>query len=497
MITSELERRKAICRDCPQLRTRNLSVTWCATRQIKPGGKVICLPWAASEYRKMLMDEKPNGGCPKWHEEMSKPETFPPLPENPQDGVLILSTGSQRRQWLWNAIASVRRHRPDLGIHVLSDVPVDVPSTWVCAKTGHASRYYKTQMHRLSPFPGITLFMDDDTVMHKPMPDFGAILGGADLAMAQEAQCRTIAHLCKESPRNGWTLRVEREATAEVCPPDMPHYNSGVLLFSRSPAAMDALDAWHEEWLRFRHVDQPSLCRALHRSSAAINLLDSKLFNCRTDWHNRHQADPYVFHFRIKGHENWYHENHQPAAAKHAAYCAFSTAVNHGQWTREQYEAAGKLIYAAAPMRLLVWGCRHDSAFWQAINRGGRTLFVEHDRQWAERARRAGCDVITATLPTRRGIGATETPRPAGLREFWDAVVIDAPPGYSADSPGRELPIRWAAGSGAGLIAVHDYDREWERACCDRYLGPPRHIQSGRGQLGIWSDNAISAELLR
>jgi len=62
-----------------------MSVTWCATRQIKPGGKVICLPWASRQYRKKLLDETPNGGCPKWHEEMVEADfdidAFPALVE--------------------------------------------------------------------------------------------------------------------------------------------------------------------------------------------------------------------------------------------------------------------------------------------------------------------------------------------------------------------------------------------------------------------------------
>ena len=71
MITSEeLERRKAICRECRELRTHHGAVVWCSRRQIKPGTRKICLPWAANEYRKLMLDETENGGCPKWHEKM-------------------------------------------------------------------------------------------------------------------------------------------------------------------------------------------------------------------------------------------------------------------------------------------------------------------------------------------------------------------------------------------------------------------------------------------
>lgn len=74
MITSEqLERRKAICLGCSDFRTRDRAVVWCHRRAKRPNDGVYCLPWAANEYRKMLLDETKNGGCPKWHEATMQP----------------------------------------------------------------------------------------------------------------------------------------------------------------------------------------------------------------------------------------------------------------------------------------------------------------------------------------------------------------------------------------------------------------------------------------
>lgn len=489
---AELERRKAICRACKNLKHRG-GIVWCANRQRRPDGK-YCEPWAASQYRKQLLDME---GCPKWQRAiMNAP--FPPLPENPQDGVLIVSIGSNRRQWLFNAIASVRRHRPDLGIHVVSDVPVDVPFTWVSsAHKGRASRVYKTRPHLYTPFPGVTMQMDDDAVMHRPLPPFLDLLAGNDLALVRDSWWPTIGHAMR-SPKTHphWTSKDDLDATAAVCSPDDAHHNSGVILFRNTPAVVELFDRWYEEWQRFRRCDQMPLCRALAATGIPVTRLD-QAYNSITSKYG-FDTNPFVMHFTHKQHTNKYHPRFAPQAERHARYRAFSRAVDKGQQTREQYEAAGKPLWNRCPCRLLVWGCGQDSTFWRTLNRDGRTLFVEHDPKWASMARADGCDVLEAALPSSHGTqAAASIERPAGLDREWDAIIIDGPPGHSARCAGRELPIRWAAESGAELIVVHDYDRAWERACCDRYLGPPRHVQAGRGLLAVWSASPIADALSR
>jgi len=412
------------------------------------------------------------------------------------DGVLFVSLGSSRRQWLFNAIASVQRHCPGLPVHVVCDVPVDVPFTWVrCPpRPRHGSRYYKTQMHRLSPFAGLTLYLDDDTVVHKPLPPLAEMLGGCDLAMAQEHQCRTTGHLCRPDNRwNGWTLAVERDATAAVCRPDFPHYNDGVVVFDRSPAATALLDRWHAEWLRFEHVDQLAMCRAMVASRARVNRLDARQYNCRTDWFDRHKASPSIFHFSRKEHEKWYHPHLAPMANPHAAYRAFCRAVSKGICVRGQYEAVGKLVCLKRSCNMLVWGCGADSDLWRVLNAGGRTLFIENDPRWAAKSRAHGCEVLDYSYPSVKGEPVPDIPLPGPVGETaWDLVLIDGPPGSKPQQPGRELPIRWTSRlidktGQRPIIALHDHERPWERHCADRYLGRPDWIVGGRGEMAFWN----------
>lgn len=425
-----------------------------------------------------------------------KPEVFPPVPEDAQDGVLVLSTGAGRRQWLWNCIASVRRHRPDLGIHVVSDVPVDVPHTWVSAMTGKASRFYKTQAYRLSPFPGTTLIFDDDCIMHRPLPPLDEMLAGADLAMKLEPGCGTVAASCKPGSHR-WISEAEQAYTAQAVEPETPHYNSGVFLFRRTPAVKTLFDLWHTEWMRFQSIDQLALSRALAKHPIPVTVL-SEQYNYRSERRNREDVDPFVFHCHWKRDiAGWYHRKYHPEAKPHAAYTAFSRAVDNGQWSRAQYDAVGRLVHAGAAQRLLVWGCGYDTDLWRLTNRGGRTVFTETDAGWAQRARKAGAEVVEWQAPTTRGVpfdGVWACPAPGP----WNAVIIDGPQAHDHGQPGRELPFRWTAEAKPRLIVAHDIERPWERWCVERYLGyPSLWIDGPKGRLGIWSPDALAPELCR
>jgi len=416
----------------------------------------------------------------------------------PRNGILVISIGFDRRQWLWNCITSIKRHAPDVGLHVVSDVPVDVPFTWVASRTDHASRYYKTQAYRLSPFEGVTLFVDDDTVLHRRLPAFDEILGDAELAMALEKNS-TIGLEC-QTPNNGWALDAERAATIRECNASTPYYNSGIMFWKKTARVAEAFDCWHREWMRFQHVDQFALSRALARCNMRPRVLDAADYNCRTDWFDKEKSNPCIFHFSQKHHENWYHSTHASPAEAHASYRAFSHAADNGICRREQYAAIGNLVLARRPCRLLVFGCGADSELWRLLNIGGITWFVEHDPKWASRAREVGCDVIEVEYPTGRAVSVDMPPPPAIMEQQWDTVIIDAPQGFDHNTPGREIPIQWIASlDSQPIVILHDYERPWERACADAYLGPPSFISqlSAPGQMAFWrlSSDDIAAML--
>jgi hypothetical protein len=151
--------------------------------------------------------------------------------------------------------------------------------------------------------------------------------------------------------------------------------------------------------------------------------------------------------------------------------------------------------------RLLVFGCGHDSVFWEAVNGGGTTVFLEDDPAWADQVRpslqRSTIHLVEygtvlddwPTLlhqPDRLGLDlpdeVTATP--------WDVILVDAPPGYpehvrytGREAPGRMKSIYTASRLVApgGVVFVHDAERQIERIYADHYLGSDRLFERAEG----------------
>jgi uncharacterized protein (TIGR01627 family) len=137
--------------------------------------------------------------------------------------------------------------------------------------------------------------------------------------------------------------------------------------------------------------------------------------------------------------------------------------------------------------RLLVFGCGNDSPFWEKINRGGTTVFLEDDPRWVAAAKTA---LTTATvhavqygttlaewrrLLDRPSKLAMELPGEVRSRR-WDVILVDGPAGFALHTPGRMKSIYAASQLVApgGHVFVHDSQRPVERTFASRYLGDSR-----------------------
>ena len=69
--------------------------------------------------------------------------------------------------------------------------------------------------------------------------------------------------------------------------------------------------------------------------------------------------------------------------------------------TPRQYAAIAASIHAHAPCAALIFGCGEDSAMWEELNAGGRTVFLENAPSWAQRSAAAGLDVIAVEYESR------------------------------------------------------------------------------------------------
>lgn len=165
--------------------------------------------------------------------------------------------------------------------------------------------------------------------------------------------------------------------------------------------------------------------------------------------------------------------------------------------SRSEYALVAEALYARAPSAALIFGCGDDSPMWGELNHGGRTLFVEDSPQWAAAARNVSLDVILVHYACRLNEWMAEVHVPSGLDEDilcipWDVVLVDAPLGVG-NSPGREQSIYTASvlqERHGSAVLVHDYQRGWERACCDRYFGSPRTVLE---RLAYWPAPRVAA----
>src|SRR5437899_2344203 len=98
--------------------------------------------------------------------------------------------------------------------------------------------------------------------------------------------------------------------------------------------------------------------------------------------------------------------------------------------------------------RLLVFGLGNDSAYWHAVNRRGRTVFLEDNVGWrrAVLGRHPGLTAFavryTTTRPEWQALldqpDRLRLELPAPVREGdWDVVLVDGPAGWSDSTPGR------------------------------------------------------------
>lgn len=136
---------------------------------------------------------------------------------------------------------------------------------------------------------------------------------------------------------------------------------------------------------------------------------------------------------------------------------------------------------------LLVFGCGHDSLFWEKVNHHGHTAFIEDDPEWAERARARlqRAQVHLVRYETQRRFWrellddedrlVMELPGDV-LDRHWDVIIVDAPAGFDDTTPGRMKSIYAAsrlARSGTSVF-VHDCERQVEDAFASKYLGKER-----------------------
>jgi hypothetical protein len=183
-------------------------------------------------------------------------------------GVLYLSTGDEQyRQYTTLSIQSLRQAGYRGPVTVVSDQPQlwqgqGVHCRAIPQQTGpYASRFWKTQLHRLTPYRH-TLFLDSDTLVVDARDLFKP---AGKLALAWDV-FTTVQKVLTAARK----YRVQKcpgawGELAAVCPPATSYFNSGVMLWRTCAATTALFNSWHLQWLKHRYLDQPALAVALQK----------------------------------------------------------------------------------------------------------------------------------------------------------------------------------------------------------------------------------------
>jgi hypothetical protein len=167
---------------------------------------------------------------------------------------------------------------------------------------------------------------------------------------------------------------------------------------------------------------------------------------------------------------------------------------NPGQGELPEYTCMLDTLRARAPCQLLIFGVGRDSALWLRANRGGRTVFIEHEAEWIRetRARLPEAEVVQVRYRTYRWqwwlllhqpwlLQMNDLPKEV-MDARWDVIFVDSPQGGHATRPGRMKSLYTAAQLARRVpgteVLVHDCDRRVEQVYSDRYLGPGSLVAS-------------------
>ena len=137
---------------------------------------------------------------------------------------------------------------------------------------GFRSRDMKTRLPDLSPFRR-TLFLDSDVIAQKSFWNIWALLDREDLYMAHDLHSTVEKAIADSTSR---CEMEEREETAKVCCPSQPFFNTGVILYKPSAIVSTYFNVWHEEWERFKLVDQFAAARAMTTLKYFPSLLEAR-----------------------------------------------------------------------------------------------------------------------------------------------------------------------------------------------------------------------------
>lgn len=171
---------------------------------------------------------------------------------------------------------------------------------------------------------------------------------------------------------------------------------------------------------------------------------------------------------------------------------------NNIQLCAKQLKVISTTVKGRAPCKLLIFGLGNDSLFWSKLNRGGVTIFLEDNKNWFQKItkRSKSLTAFLINYNTQRSDWKMLLESPSLLemvlpdnveKEEWDVVLVDAPMGWSDQTPGRMKSIFIASRlvKNSGDVFVHDCDREVEDIYCNNFLKKENLKIEKKGPTGL------------
>ncbi len=216
------------------------------------------------------------------------------------NGVLYIATGEKYVQAAMRSAQSVLKYCPDLSIHLFTDSSTHethfkksaapFTSVGVIENPHHRSKV-DYMVH--TPFER-TLFLDTDTALHADIRPMFQTLERFDIAM-------THAHHRSPSRLQHWRAAL---------PDSFPEFNTGVILYRKTPAMLKCLGAWGHHFAEAaldENNDQTTLRELLWLSDLRIATLPPE-YNVRfIKYHllwSKSEAESKIFHLKAY-HVGW------------------------------------------------------------------------------------------------------------------------------------------------------------------------------------------------
>lgn len=181
-------------------------------------------------------------------------------------------------------------------------------------------------------------------------------------------------------------------------------------------------------------------------------------------------------------------------------------AQGKGLMSENQYLGASEILELLSPCNFLVFGLGQDAFLWQEINKTGRTLFLEDDKDWIGQFSQSNLEIVSVDYTTEskdhESIGfdekILEMKLPDSIRETrWDIIMVDGPLGHNPPrpykGPGRMQSIFEASRllKPGGICIVDDMGRLIERTYSLEYFGKNNIFHLIENKLGFFKKEIV------